>query len=269
MNRTDDNYTEMGAYNHPHLSGVSLSSYNAKVRRLHYLKPLLDSALKQQVENNKQTSDREMKFIYVTGPIVFIAIWVLTGNFMSGFWSFIIVPVFLGLFSGLFTKDDTSVKDKAMRLSGEYDKLVKELGVQKRDFERTEYSISQNILKKKQTHWLSMSGWEFEKEIAKLYEHQGYKASITKGSGDGGIDIVLYKDGIKSVVQCKNHHKPIGPASVRDLYGAMAHERVKKGIFISSNGYTRGAKEFSMAKQISLLDINDVIRMHESTLGVR
>ena len=187
---------------------------------------------------------------------------------MSGFFSFIIVPVLLALFSGLLTKDDASVNDKVTRLSGEYGRLAKELGALKREFERTEYSINQNILKKKQSHWLSMSGWEFEKEIAKLYEHQGYRASITKGSGDGGIDIVLYKDGVKSVVQCKNHHKPIGPASVRDLYGAMAHERVKKGIFISSNGYTRGAKEFSMAKQISLLDINDVIRMHEQVSRV-
>ena len=53
MNRTADNYSEIAAYNHPHLNSASLSNYNAKARRLNYLKPLLDNALKQQVENSK------------------------------------------------------------------------------------------------------------------------------------------------------------------------------------------------------------------------
>ena len=89
---------------------------------------------------------------------------------------------------------------------------------------------------------------------------------LQKGSGDGGIDIFLEKAGRRYGVQCKNHHKAIGPAAIRDLYGAMSHEGLDAGIFIASSGYTKGAKEFARNKAITLLDINNVLRMHAATL---
>lgn len=120
--------------------------------------------------------------------------------------------------------------------------------------------------KKYAEYWLDLSGHQFEKEVAKLYEAHGYDVQVTKGSGDGGIDIFLEKAGRRYGVQCKNHHKAIGPAAIRDLYGAMSHEGLDAGIFIASSGYTKGAKEFARNKAITLLDINNVLRMHAATL---
>ena len=120
--------------------------------------------------------------------------------------------------------------------------------------------------KKYAEYWLNLSGHQFEKEVAKLYEAHGYDVQVTKGSGDGGIDIFLEKAGRRYGVQCKNHHKAIGPAAIRDLYGTMSHEGLDAGIFIASSGYTKGAKEFAYNKAITLLDINDVLRMHAATL---
>lgn len=120
--------------------------------------------------------------------------------------------------------------------------------------------------KKYAKYWLNLSGYQFEKEVAKLYETRGYGVQVTKGSGDGGIDIFLEKAGRRYGVQCKNHHKAIGPAAIRDLYGAMSHEGLDAGIFIASSGYTKGAKEFARNKAIALLDINNVLRMHAATL---
>jgi hypothetical protein len=42
----------------------------------------------------------------------------------------------------------------------------------------------------------------------------------------------------------------------------MTHEGVSSGIFISSTGYTKGAREFCQGKSIALLDIHDIIKMH-------
>lgn len=120
--------------------------------------------------------------------------------------------------------------------------------------------------KKYAKYWLNLSGYQFEKEVAKLYKTRGYGVQVTKGSGDGGIDIFLEKAGRRYGVQCKNHHKAIGPAAIRDLYGAMSHEGLDAGIFIASSGYTKGAKEFARNKAITLLDINNVLRMHAATL---
>lgn len=129
-----------------------------------------------------------------------------------------------------------------------------------------ELSKFKELEKKYAKYWLNLSGYQFEKEVAKLYEAHGYDVQVTKGSGDGGIDIFLEKAGRRYGVQCKNHHKAIGPAAIRDLYGAMSHERLDAGIFIASSGYTKGAKEFARNKAITLLDINNVLRMHAATL---
>ena len=125
-----------------------------------------------------------------------------------------------------------------------------------------------NLEKKQAQHWLSMNGWQFEKEVAKLYEAHGYEAVVTKGSDDGGIDIFLTKDGVRLGVQCKNYHKPVAQVVIRELLGAMSHENLDEGIVIASSGYTKRAKEFADNKPIELLNINDVLRMHADTLAM-
>ena len=42
--------------------------------------------------------------------------------------------------------------------------------------------------------WWTLDGWQFEHEVARVFRLNGYKASVTKGSGDGGVDIILKKD---------------------------------------------------------------------------
>lgn len=137
--------------------------------------------------------------------------------------------------------------------------------------EKTQYLNNQLLafeeLKKKHAqYWLSMNGWQFEKEVAKLYEAHGYRTVVTKGSDDGGIDIFLTKNDTRIGVQCKNYHKPVTPAVIRELAGAMMHENLDGGIVIASSGYTKRAKEFAENKPITLLDINDVLQMHGNSL---
>ncbi|NLF83797.1 MAG: restriction endonuclease, partial [Candidatus Gastranaerophilales bacterium] len=87
------------------------------------------------------------------------------------------------------------------------------------------------------------------------------KADVTKGSGDAGIDIILEKDGEKYCVQCKAHKKPVGPAIVRELYGAMHSAGIRQGILVCLGGFTSGVYDFVKDKPIKLVDIDDVIKM--------
>lgn len=87
-------------------------------------------------------------------------------------------------------------------------------------------------------YWMHMSGYQFEDAIAKLYEKQGYHAEQTSYSSDGGVDIILLKEGQKIAVQCKHHAKPVGPNDVRALMGVVASQNFDKGIFVSLNGFT-------------------------------
>jgi len=89
-------------------------------------------------------------------------------------------------------------------------------------------------------YWKSLRGVAFETSLAELYRNMGYSVCQTKGSGDEGIDLVLEKGGVKTIVQCKGHKKPVGVGSVRDLYGAMMHFGAKTAVLACPAGFTEG-----------------------------
>lgn len=96
----------------------------------------------------------------------------------------------------------------------------------------------------------------FEEVTAEYYRIQGFDAKTTRIGADGGIDIVLRKDGLEkpiAVVQCKAHKSNIGIKPIRELYGVMAAEKVENGVFITTSDYTSEAKQFAKDKKILLL----------------
>jgi hypothetical protein len=109
--------------------------------------------------------------------------------------------------------------------------------------------------------WLSLDPYDFEKEIALLFERQGYKASVTKGSGDGGIDILTEKDGFKGIVQCKRFKNKVGPGPIRDLYGTMKAGNHKFGFAVCPSGFSNKAYEFSKGKNIKLIGLKQIMEM--------
>ena len=92
----------------------------------------------------------------------------------------------------------------------------------------------------------SMSPYDFEKYIAQLFEHFGYSAATTPYKRDGGIDIVLYKNGVQSYVQCKKYIKQIVKVSeVRDFYGAVVdHLHGGEAFFVTTNIFSSDARRF-------------------------
>ncbi len=181
----------------------------------------------------------------------------------------VFVSVFIGIAIAIFfvpKKEPSFIKEKEMEelkeeieylrrtVDWERDKFLGEIYERRRKAEEAES-------RKLASGWVNMSGHVFEKQVGELYLRMGFSVEITKGSGDGGIDLYIEKEGIRYAVQCKNHHKPIAPASVRDFYGAMMHDKLHDGIFISSGGFTKGAREFADGK-VKLLDVNDLVNMN-------
>ena len=120
------------------------------------------------------------------------------------------------------------------------------------------------IKRKKADYWFSLNGFQFEEEVANLFKKSGNFSEVvkTKGTGDGGIDLVLtHVDGTKVLVQCKAHKKEVGPHVVRDLYGTMQSEGIKDGVLISLGGVTPGVRDFIKDKNISIIDVNGIIKL--------
>ena len=96
--------------------------------------------------------------------------------------------------------------------------------------------------------WWALNGWEFEEEVAKVFEKNGYKAIVTKKTGDGGIDILMFKDKKKIIVQSKHFINPVSVSYVRELNGLKEDFQADELIMVASSGLTRDGYEFSKNK---------------------
>ncbi len=99
---------------------------------------------------------------------------------------------------------------------------------------------------------------EFEMLVGDFLTQRGMSVEATRRTGDGGIDVRAYSDeplrGGKFIVQCKRYNQNVGEPELRDLYGALTHERASKGILVTTGGFTRPAKEFAHDKPLELID---------------
>jgi hypothetical protein len=114
------------------------------------------------------------------------------------------------------------------------------------------------LLKTQEEFWNSLSGEGFEIEVLQLLNRAGFRARLTSGAGDGGVDIVL-DDG--TIIQCKAHVGPCGPSVLRELFGTLHHFGANKAILISRGGFTIGSLQFVEGKPITLWDRHDLMRL--------
>ncbi len=108
---------------------------------------------------------------------------------------------------------------------------------------------------------MSLSGIQFERIITELLEKMGFRAEMTKATGDGGIDVEALLDkpivGGRYLVQCKRFapESLVGGPTVREFYGALTADRkAVKGILITTSGFTSQALDFAAGLPIELID---------------
>jgi len=101
-----------------------------------------------------------------------------------------------------------------------------------------------------------MSWQQFERLVGEGFRLQGYRVLETGGGGtDGGIDLVLNRDGEKYLVQCKQWRAfRVGIDVVRELYGVMAAKGVAGGFVVTSGSFTEEARSFANGRNVKLID---------------
>lgn len=101
-----------------------------------------------------------------------------------------------------------------------------------------------------------MSWQQFELLVGEAFRSQGYKVAELGGAGpDGGVDLVLTKDGARYLVQCKQWRAfKVGVSVVRELFGVMAAQKAAGGFLVTSGRLTEEAKAFAEGKNITLID---------------
>ena len=99
-----------------------------------------------------------------------------------------------------------------------------------------------------------LTGDEFERLIASLFQRDGYRVMRRGGSGDEGIDLVLEIGGSKDVVQCKRWKNDIGSPVIREFYGSMIHMGARHGYVVTTASFSPSARGFAVGKAITLVD---------------
>ncbi|MGQ0740441.1 MAG: restriction endonuclease, partial [Bacteroidota bacterium] len=137
-------------------------------------------------------------------------------------------------------------------------------------------SLEQDILQILKT----LDPYFFEKIVVALLVKMGYGGSIQDAgqaigkSGDEGIDGIIKEDklGLDVIyLQAKRWENVVGRPEIQKFVGALAGQRAKKGVFITTSSFTKEAITYSsqMDTKIVLIDGEKLSQlMIDHNLGV-
>lgn len=126
----------------------------------------------------------------------------------------------------------------------------------------------------------SFSPYAFEQLVLDLLIKMGYGGSeiangeVTPKGSDEGIDGIIKEDKLgldKIYIQAKKWENVVGRPEIQKFVGALQGKRAKKGIFITTSTFTKGAYEYVDNLDVSVILIDGSKLTHymiENELGV-
>lgn len=114
----------------------------------------------------------------------------------------------------------------------------------------------------------SMTPYEYEHYCAEQIELGGWVTTVTKGSGDQGIDVIAKKNGLVVVIQCKLYSSPVGNKAVQEAHAGKGFIQADAAIVVTNNTFTPSARELASSLDVKLLHHDDLWKM-EDILGLR
>ena len=112
-----------------------------------------------------------------------------------------------------------------------------------------------------------MEGKEFEKFLSAHFENLGYKVELTPDSNDYGADLVIKKDGIKTVLQAKRYKDKVGITAIQQIVAAINYYGADKGVVISNNFFTKNAYTLAKKNNVELWDRKKLIQIMSKSNG--
>lgn len=102
-----------------------------------------------------------------------------------------------------------------------------------------------------------LSPEEFEHYVAKEFAAAGYKTDVTRYSGDGGIDIIMYRDNKTYGVQCKmlSPDRFVDTTDMLCFLGALVNMRADGGFFVTTGKFTVSGTNIADNNGIRLIKI--------------
>jgi restriction system protein len=115
------------------------------------------------------------------------------------------------------------------------------------------------------TNLVDLTPYAFETVIRDLFQALGFDTYQTRPSRDGGVDCVAHYTksviGGKYIIQAKRYIHRVPVEAVRDLAGALDHERASKGILVTTSDFTPAGYQFAHGKPIELINGNGLLAL--------
>ncbi len=112
---------------------------------------------------------------------------------------------------------------------------------------------------------------DFEYLVAYLYERIGYATIVTSAARDGGYDIYCTsnRSGLKEtiLIECKKYNHKTGVKQIREFSGVVESMRANRGVFISTNYFTKDAIKYADINRIELIAWNELNLLMNQHLG--
>ncbi|WP_298911383.1 restriction endonuclease [uncultured Aliiroseovarius sp.] len=112
-------------------------------------------------------------------------------------------------------------------------------------------------------------GHEFEHWVAAELGKLGWKANVTVGSGDQGIDVIAERSKKRLGIQCKRSSRPIGNSAVQEAYSGKAYYSLDAVCVLSNQTYTNSAKTIADQTGVCLVSQYDIPALHSLVFGAR
>ncbi|MFR7960816.1 MAG: restriction endonuclease [Roseburia intestinalis] len=114
----------------------------------------------------------------------------------------------------------------------------------------------------------NMDGHEFEYFCGDLLKKNEFSnVEVTRGSGDQGIDIIAYKDGVKYGIQCKCYSQNIGNKAVQEAFAGKTFYDCHVAAVLTNQYFTRSAKELAEHNGVLLWDRNKLRRIYKEVIN--
>src|SRR5216684_4445318 len=104
----------------------------------------------------------------------------------------------------------------------------------------------------------AMPGHEFEHYVGGLLGQQGFNITVTKGSGDLGVDVIARKNGAAYAVQCKRSGDNISRRAVSDAVAGKQYYKCRHAMVVTNRYFRTGAQELAKSTDCILVDRNEL-----------
>jgi restriction system protein len=99
-----------------------------------------------------------------------------------------------------------------------------------------------------------MSGVEFEDRMAIYFTRRGYEVLKTPKTGDYGVDLIITKGGVRTVVQVKRYSSPVDQKPVREAHAGMSHYKAMRAMAIANQPFTKHARDLARSTGVTIWD---------------